>query len=98
MLNLNYFINSLFKLNDKIKKELSNSPSNLALITINPNFEELIGISPSGSNKPYKAFKYVKDLVKEAIDNSLKSIIDYIFNFEYDLSRETLEELNIEKK
>ena len=85
----------MFKKNAEIKKDLSKSPSIFMLVTINPNFEELIGISPTGSDKPFKAFNYVKNLDDTSVNKSIKDIITQISSFSYNSKRKTLKELSI---
>ena len=84
-----------FKLNKEIKTEIEKYPEKMALITIDPNFETLIGISPKKSSKPYKAFNFLKSLELEDVDDNLKDIITLIIDFKTIANRSNLEEKNI---
>ena len=84
-----------FKENEKIRTEIEKYPEKIGLITINPNFETLIGISPKRSSKPYKAFKFLKELTKTTLSDSLKNMIQFIIEFEFKQIRENIETFDI---
>ena len=84
-----------FKDNTKIDELISKDHNKIGLITINPNFEKLIGITQHGDKKGLKAFKFAKNLSKENIGEDLPKIIDFILAFQIDETREDIEELKI---
>lgn len=84
-----------FKLNSKIRKEIVKFPSKISLITINPTFEKLIGISEKKSDKPYKAQKCIENIDEESIKEEIKQIIEFIIDFTEQKSRIDLESLEI---
>ena len=86
----------IFKENNKIEDLISKTHSKIGLITINPNFEKLIGITQHGDKKGLKAFKFAKDLSIENIGEDLPKIIDFILAFQIDETREDIEELKID--
>ncbi len=87
-----------FKDNTKIDDLISKDHNKIGLITINPNFEKLIGITQYGDRKGLKAFKFAKNLSKENIDKELQDIIDFILAFQIDKTREDIEHIVFRKR
>ncbi len=85
-----------FKDNNKIDDLISKEHNKIGLITINPNFEKLIGITQHGDKKTLKAFKFAKDLSKENIDKDLQEIIDFILAFQIDKTRHEIKKYEID--
>ncbi|MHA1285694.1 MAG: ATP-dependent nuclease, partial [Promethearchaeota archaeon] len=88
----------MFELNKEIREEIDKIPSKIGLITIDPSFEKLIGISEKKDSKPYKAQNIIKNLDKESIIDEIKEIIDFIIDFKVDSSRKELLYLEITAK
>ncbi len=84
-----------FKENERIKNYIRNFPNKIGLITIDPNFEVLIGISPNKRYKPYKAFKYLNKLKINTIPSNIKKIIQFILDFTISSRRRQIKEEKI---
>jgi len=87
-----------FKVNQIIKDEILKIISTFGLITVDPNFENLIGITEKGSYKTYRAFNYVKTLTKDSIPDELENLIIFLLDFKIDKGRTTLKELKLKNK
>lgn len=85
-----------FEDNNKINDLISKGHNKIGLITINPNFEKLIGITQHGDKKTLKAFKFAKNLSKENIGEDLSKIIDFILAFQIDETRQEIEKYEID--
>ncbi len=85
-----------FKENNKINELISIGNNKIGLITINPNFEKLIGITQHGDKKGLKAFTFAKNLSIENMSEVLPKIINFILAFQIDETREDIEELKID--
>jgi hypothetical protein len=86
----------IFKENNKIDDLISKDHNKIGLITINPDFEKLIGITQHGDKKTLKAFKFAKNLSKENIDKELQEIIDFVLAFQIDETRQEIEKFEID--
>lgn len=84
-----------YRLNEKIISEIREFPDKIGLITIDPNFETLIEISPKKSGKPYKAYKYLIKLEEDKISDDLEKLIEFILNFDINQERTNLKDLKI---